>query len=146
MTASPTPRPLSIRIESADLQFGTIDASGEVGGAAASGLVGQLDQYGAFFVLPQAVTLVVEGELPWSVGCSAAGADPTSAQLIASGQLQWRQAGVEDWTAFAAEGNGPICLTNPEGGPRIYVLDIRLRVESTDPPGPFAATLAFEIA
>jgi hypothetical protein len=137
---------LRICIESAKVEVGFVNASGKAGGAAAPELVSQVGQNGAPFVLPQAVTLVVEGDLPCVVGCTTAGAGAASADLIASGRLQWRHAGEHDWTSFGPGDEGRMCLTNADGGSRVYVLDVRLRVESNDPPGPFAARLAFDLA
>ncbi|MGE3797894.1 MAG: hypothetical protein AB7G88_08635 [Thermomicrobiales bacterium] len=69
-----------------------------------------------------------------------------SDDLIASGRLQWRLAGQDDWRSFGPPVEGESCLVNARGGPMVCLFDIRIRLESTDPAGRFAATLAFEVA
>jgi len=144
-TATPTPVDLTIRVESAELSFGRIDASGTLDNSASAGLLSEPLEDGASFVVPAAVVIEVDGSGPWDVTCAAMGENDVSLDMIQAGRLEWRIAGEGDWNAFASPQAGPICLREPAGGPRQFVLDVRLYVASTDPPGRFAATLEFSV-
>jgi len=144
-TATATPVEFTIHVESADLSFGQIDAAGVVGDAAPSGLISEPFEGGASFVVPAAVTVAAEGNGPWAITCAAMGENDFSRDMIQAGRLAWRVAGERDWTSFTAAESGPICLRDPEGGSRQFVLDVRLYVASVDPPGSFAVTLVYSV-
>lgn len=145
-TTTATPIELSIRVESADLSFGRIDASGTLGNSAPAGIVSEPLEDGAYFVVPAAVVVEVEGRDPWHVSCAATGTNDVSLDMIQAGRLEWRVAGEGEWNAFAAPPGNPICLQEPGGGSRQFVLDVRLYLASADPPGPLAVTLVFSVA
>jgi hypothetical protein len=136
---------LSIRAEPATIVFGTVDANGGIFSDAPPETEITVDSAGAFYVLPGAVTILVEGTLPWRLVCSATGENVESDALIARGQLQWRHAGNAGWRSFTDGQEDPTCPTDIADLSTIVVLDIGLRVGASDPPGRFAATIEVRV-
>jgi hypothetical protein len=134
---------LTLTVVGEAVSFGRVSATGELDPAIA-GLSSQVDERGAFYVLPGAVTVTVTAGVPWTGACRAqeqVGTAPTV--TVAGGRLEWRLAGTGAWTPFAPGVADPACFPRPEIGTRTFDYDLRLRIEAADPPGTFRTVLVF---
>jgi hypothetical protein len=147
-TAAPAPAP-ALRVESADPAYGRVTATGELDPSAA-GVTSTTDAGGAYYVKLGAIRLRVESAAPWSGTCVAAAGphdDGTTVAALAVGRLEWRLAGTDRWSPVpsAAAPVDNACFPERPVGSRLYVYDLRLRVDASDAPGSFAATLTFTV-
>jgi hypothetical protein len=139
---NPAPAPaLSLVVETADVAFGAVSASGEVD-PAVSGVVASADAGGASYVRLGAIRLVVTSDGPWSGTCRV--------DVDGAGRLEWRFAGTDAWTPFAA---GPAvapydnsCFPDRPSGTTTFVYDLRLQVSASDPVGPFSTRIDVAVA
>jgi hypothetical protein len=138
-------RVLALELSTTEVDFGQIAADGRLDGAA-PGVTSQVDDRGAYYIIEQAVQVVVTANVPWTGACSAAANRGTARDVtIDGGRLEWRLHGSTAWTPFPAKRSGATdaCLPSPSIGTNTYVYDVRLRVERTDAPGSFRSTLTF---
>jgi hypothetical protein len=107
-----------------------------------AGVTSQVDDQGAYYVMPGAFAVTVSSNAPWNGSCLAAENSGTATDVqIAAERLEWRLAGTTAWTPFSpSEG---ACFPSRAPGTTTYVYDVRLRIERSDGAGTFRTVVTF---
>ncbi len=149
-TSSPTPTATAttepkviIRMESADVDFGQVSASGAID-PSVRGVKSIARDNGAWYVKERAIRISVNSTGPWSGGCwsSVQGTDGSGSE----GGLAWRLSGTTNWTPFASTSpKGDSCFDHGKPGITTFEYDLRLWVSNEDQPRSFKADISFEV-
>jgi hypothetical protein len=137
--------PLMLSVVAKEVSFGKISATGKLD-PSITGLSSSTDDRGAFYVLSGAVAMTVSAGIPWTGACEAQENAGTAATVaIAAGRLEWRLVGTTTWTSFPPSISDTSCFPSPDVGTRTFGYDLRLRVETDDPPGSFSTVIVFTV-
>jgi hypothetical protein len=134
-------RVLTVRVEPDTTPFGRVAPDGSLD-PNVEGVSSVVDPRGAWYFKERAVIVSVTTNAPVEMACQTVATDGEVA-----GHLAWRLTGTTTWTTFGAIGSGPgrvspgWCLPPLEPGVHLFVFDVRLRVNWTDPPGSFTTEL-----
>jgi hypothetical protein len=126
-------RILIVRVEPDTTRFGRVAPDGSLD-PSVPGVTSIVDREGSWYVKERAVVLSVTTNAPVTLTCAT-----EANEANVAGRLAWRPTGSETWTTFGAlDGENAVCLPPLAPGVHLFVFDVRLRVNWTDPPGTIA--------
>jgi hypothetical protein len=136
-TATPIPK-VTIRIDSRDVDFGEVNASGDVD-PSVDGVTSYPVNGGAWYIKERAIRVTVDSYGPWIGTCWA-----TDNGL--EKQLSWRLNGTEVWTAFQSNSSDAVsCFGVERTGSATFEFDLRIWVPFEADPRPFTSELRFKV-
>jgi len=148
-TASETAETVeSLQVHESNTDFGQVTANGDLD-PTINGLTSTADAGGAFYVRTSTIELTITASGPWSGTCSAQVRADDAGTAPGLGAMEWRLSGTTTWAPFPTSESdvhaGANCFAPGTAGTRHITYDLRLRVEHRQPPGPFSATIVFDV-
>jgi hypothetical protein len=114
-------------------QFGSVDMLGSLD-PAIPGLQSSVDERGATYIKPGALTITIQSDNAWTLNCAITG----------NQTLHWRLGGTDTWLAFGSPDQPVACASGP-AGTTVVTIDLSLQVAAGVDRGQFASTISFAL-
>jgi hypothetical protein len=95
------------------------------------GLQSSVDEHGATYIKPGALTITIQSDNAWTLNCAITG----------NQTLHWRLGGTDTWLAFGSPDQPVACASGP-AGTTVVTIDLSLQVAAGVDRGQFASTIA----